>query len=88
MEKDNKQDLANISKFMFSKTVINLDLFEHDSVKELFNYINNKDVELDKVKILIKKVNRELRMDNRRLFVRKTSGRDKKAENRICITRR
>ena len=73
---------------MFSKTVIDLDLFRHHSVNELFNYINNKDVELDKVKILIKNANRELRIDGRQLFIRKSSGRDKEVENRICITRR
>lgn len=73
---------------MFSKTIIDLDLFRHHSIKELSNYINNKDVELDKIKILIKKANRELRIDGRQLFVRKSSGRDKKVENRICITRR
>ena len=75
-------------RYMFSKTVIDLDLFRHHSVNELFNYINNKDVELDKVKILIKNANRELRIDGRQLFIRKSSGRDKEVENRICITRR
>ena len=73
---------------MFSKTVIDLDLFKHHSVKELFNYINNKDVELDKVKILIKRANRELRIGGMQLFIRKSSGRDKEVENLICITRR
>ncbi len=73
---------------MFSKTVIDLDLFNHHSVKELSNYINNKDVELNKVKILIKKANRELRIEGRQLFLRKSSGRDKEIENRICITNR
>lgn len=88
MKKDDKPDSANVSKFMFSKTLIDLDLFKHNSVKELLNYINNKDVELDKVKVLITKANRELRIDGRQLFIRKSSGRDKEAENRICITRR
>ena len=77
-----------VSKFMFSKRVIDLDLFRHHNVKELFNYINNKDVELDKVKVLIRKANRELKTDGRQLFIRKSSGRDKETENRICITRR
>jgi len=88
MEKDDKLDSANVSKFMFSKTIIDLDLSKHNSINELLNYINNKDVELDKVKVLIKRANRELRIDGRQLFIRKSSGRDKEAENRICITRR
>lgn len=74
------------SKFVFSKTVIDLDLLKHNSVKDLFDYINNEDVELDKVKVLIKKANMKLRMDNRQLFIRKSS--DKEVENRICVTRR
>mgnify|MGYP003394654646 CR=1 FL=1 len=73
---------------MFSKTVVDLDLCKHHGVEELFNYINNKDAEIDKVKILMKKANRELRIDGRQLFIRKSSGRDKEVENRICITRR
>lgn len=88
MEKDDKPDSAKVSKFIFSKGVINSDLFKHHSVKELLNYINNKDAELDKVKILIRKANRELRIDHRQLFIRKSSGRDKETENRICITKR
>lgn len=75
-------------RYMFSKTIIDLDLFKRHSVNELSNYINNKDVELDKVKILIKKANRELRIYGRQLFIRKSSGMDKEVENRICITRR
>jgi hypothetical protein len=86
MEKDDK--LNSVSKIMFSKTVINLDLFKLNSVKELLNYINNKDVELDKVKILVRKANRELKIEGRQLFIRKSSGLDKEAENRICITKR
>ena len=87
MEKDDK-DSVKISKFMFSKRIIDLHLFKHHSVNELLNYINNKDVELDKVKILIRKANRELRIDGRQLFIRRSSGRDKEVGNRICITRR
>jgi len=87
MEKDDK-DSAKVSKFMFSKGIIDSDLFKHHSVDELSNYVNNKDVELDKVKILIRKANRELRVDGRQLFIRRSSGRDKETENRICITRR
>lgn len=87
MEKDDK-DSAKVSKFMFSKRVIDSDLSKHHSVNELFNYVNNKDIELDKVKILIRKANRELRIDGRQLFIRRSSGRDKETENRICITRR
>jgi hypothetical protein len=84
MEKDDK----NVSKFMFSKGVNDLDLFKHHSIKELLNYINYKDAELNKVKILIRKANRELRINGRQLFIRKSSGRDRETENRICITRR
>lgn len=76
---------------IFSKKIIDLDLlFKHDGVKELSNYINNEDVELDKVKILIKKANRELRIGGMQLYIRKISNRgmDKEIENRICITRR
>lgn len=87
MEKDDK-DSAKVSKFMFSKGIIDSDLFKHHSVNELFNYVSSKDVELDKVKILIRKANRELRVDGRQLFIRRSSGRDKETENRICITRR
>lgn len=87
MEKDDK-DSEKVSKFMFSKRVIDLYLFDHHGVNELLNYINNKDAELDKVKVLIRKANRELRIDGRQLFIRRSSGRDKETENRICITRR
>ncbi len=83
-----ESDMANVSKFMFSKTVIDLDLLKRNSVNELLNYINNKDVEPNKVKILIRKINRELRTDGRQLFIRKSSSLDKETENRICITKR
>ena len=88
MEKDDKPDSAKVSKFMFSRGVINSDLFKHHGVNELLNYIDSKDVELDKVKILIRKANRELRIDGKQLFIRKSPSRDKEAENRICITKR
>ncbi len=88
MEKDDKLDSMKVGKFMFSKAIINLDLIKHRSVNELLNYINNEDAELNKVKIFIKKANRELRIDGRQLFIRKSSGRDKEVENRICTTKR
>lgn len=88
MKKDDKPDLENISKFMFSKTIIDLDLLKRNSIKELLNYINDKDAELNKVKVLIKKANIELRIYSRQLFIRKALSQDKGAENRICITRR
>lgn len=77
-----------MTQIKYSKTIANLDLSRHHNVNELFNYINNKDAEINKVKILMKKANRELRIDGRQLFIRKSSGRDKEVENRICITRR
>lgn len=84
-----KLDPANINKFMFSKSVIDLDLSKYNSsINELYNYINNKDVELNKVKIIVKKANRELKIYGRQLFIRKASSRDKEAKNRICITKR
>lgn len=88
MENDDKPDSANMSKFMLSKAVINLDLSKHNGIKELLNYISNEDVELNKVKILVKKANAELRTHGRQLFIRGASSRDRKAENRICMTRR
>lgn len=88
MEKDTKSDTTNVNKFVLSKTVVDLDLLKRNSVKELLNYINEKDVEVDKVKILIKKANKELRIDSRHLFIRKPSNPDKESKNIICITRR
>lgn len=85
--KDDKPDSANVSKFMLSKKIIDLDL-KHNSVKELLDYINNDDVEFGKVKVLVKKANRDLRTDGRQLFIRKSTGRDKETQNRICITTR
>lgn len=78
MKKDNK--------FLFSKTIINLDLLRRDSINRLFKYINTDDVELDKVKILIKRANVDLRPNGKQLFIRKPT--DKDDNNRICITRR
>jgi hypothetical protein len=78
MKKDNK--------FLFSKTIINLDLLRRDSINRLFKYINTNDVELDKVKILIKRANIDLRPNGKQLFIRRPT--DKDDNNRICITRR
>lgn len=88
MEKDDTQDSTNACKFVFSKKVTDLDLFRHNSIKELFNYINGKDVELVKVKILIKKANREMRIGNNniRLFIRKATNLGKENNKRICVT--
>lgn len=61
------------------------DLLMYDSIKELSNYINNKDAEIEKVKALVTKANRELRPRCRQLYVRKASSRDKEAEHRICV---
>lgn len=87
MEKDDAQDSLN-SKFVFSKKVTDLDLFKYDSIKELLNYINSKDVELVKVKILIKKANRELSVGNSniRLFIRKAYNLGAENKKRICVT--
>lgn len=87
MEKDDKQDQTNVIKFAFSKTIVDLDLLKRSSIKELFNYINGKDVELTKVKVLMHRANRELKMDGRQLFIKKACATDKEAENRICITK-
>lgn len=78
MKKDNK--------FLFSKTIINLDLLRRDSINRLFRYINTDDVDLDKVKILIKRANIDLRPNGKQLFIRRPT--DKDDNNRICITRR
>jgi len=73
-------------KFVLSKTVIDLDLLKRNSIKRLHQYINTNDVELNKVKILIKRANIDLRPNGKQLFIRKST--DKEDENRICITRR
>jgi hypothetical protein len=87
-EQDNKPNPANMIKFAFSKKVTDLDLFKYSSVKDLFNYVNGQDVELNTVKLFIKKANREMRIgnNNRRLFIRKISGLDEEANSRICVT--
>ena len=73
-------------KFVLSKTVIDLDLLKRNSIKRLHQYINTNDVELNKVKILIKKANIDLRPNGKQLFIRRPS--DKDDNNRICITKR
>lgn len=90
MGKDDTQDSKNTNKFVFSKKVTDLDLFKYNSVKELFNYINSKDVEIVKVKILIKKANREMRVGNNniRLFIRKAYNLGEASEKRICVSTR
>lgn len=80
------KDSEGVSRFIFSKSVMDLDLFDNNDVKELFNYIDNKDVELKEVKFRIWKANIKLRANGRKLFVRKSS--NKEIENRICVTRR
>jgi hypothetical protein len=87
-EKDGKPDSADVCKFVFSKKVTDLDLFKYDSVKELFNCINDKDIELVKVKMLIKKANKEMRIGNNniRLFIRKAKNLGAEDKKRICVT--
>lgn len=86
--------MAEDGKFsvMFRKGMIDSgpDLFRYDSIKELINYVNNKDANIEMVKILIIKANRELKMRHTRkqLYVRKAQSNDKCAENRICMTNR
>lgn len=63
------------------------DLLKYDSVKELLNYVNNKDAEIEKVKVLITRANRKLRPLGKQLYVRKAHSSDREAENRICMTR-
>lgn len=75
-------------RFIFSKPLADSDLSKHNGIKKLLNYINEKDAELNKVKVLVKKANRELRTDSRHLFIRKASGRNKEAASRICISSR
>lgn len=85
------EDLAEDGKFsvMFRKGMIDPDLLKYNSVKELVEYVDNKDAKIEKVKILIRKANRELRrLRGKQLYVRKASSRDKEAENRICMTSR
>ena len=87
MEEDNKQSSSDMSKFMFSRSIVDTDLLTYSSLKDILDYINSKDVVLDNVKVLIKRANKELRKDNKRLFVRRANDRDKKAENRIYMIR-
>ena len=85
-------DLAEDGKFnvLFRKKLIDSNpyLVQYNSVKELINYISNKNAELEQVKIIIRKANRELKIRFVQLYVRKASSHDKDAENRICLTRR
>ncbi len=74
------------NKFVFSSTIVDLDLLKRNSVKRLYQYINTNDIELDKVKILIKRANIDLRPIGKQFFIRKSSNKDDK--NRICITTR
>lgn len=74
------------NKFVFSSTIIDLNLLKKNSVKRLYQYINTNDIELDKVKMLIKKANIDLRTSGRQLFIRRSI--DEDIENKICITRR
>lgn len=79
------------SNVLFSKGMMDSepDLFRYESVKELATYIDNKGAEIEKVKILIRKANRELKiLRDKKLYVRKSSSRDKDAKNRICMTSR
>ena len=64
------------------------DLLRYGSIKELLNYISNKDANIEKVKVLVTKANRELRITGKQLYVRKASSKDKEAEHRICMTTR
>lgn len=86
------EDLVEDGKFnvLFSKGVIDSgpDLLEHDSIKELMNYIDNKDAKIEKVKVLVKRANRELRLRGKKLYVRRAHCHDRYAENRICMTSR
>jgi len=75
---------------LFSKGLINpeLGLSKYDSIKELSNYINDRNAEIEKVKALVTKANKDLRVRGKRLYIRKAPIYDKEAENRICITKR
>lgn len=63
-------------------------LLRYNSVKELVEYVDNKDANIERVKILVTKANRELRLRGKQLYVRKASDRDKDTKNRICMTSR
>ena len=89
------EDLAEDGRFnvLFRKGMIDADpgLLRYNSIRELMNYIDNKDAKIESIKILITKVNRELRLRglrDKRLYIRKASNRDREAENCICTTSR
>lgn len=81
--------LVEVGKFnvLFRKGMIDSDpdLLRYNSVKELVEYVYNKDANIERVKILIIKANRELRLICKQLYVRKSHIHDRCAENRICI---
>lgn len=85
------EDLAEDGRFnvLFRKGMIDSDpeLLRYNSVKELVEYVYDKNANIERVKLLITKANRELRLRYRgkQLYVRKSNSRDKEAENRICI---
>jgi hypothetical protein len=74
------------NKFMLSKSIIASDVIKHNSVKDLFNYINDEDVKLSQIMVLIKKANMKLRTDGIYLFIRKSS--KEEVKNIICMTRK
>jgi hypothetical protein len=85
------EDLVKDGKFnvMFRKGMIDNELLKYNSVKELVEYVDNKDADIEKVKILIRRVNRDLKkLPGKKLYVRKARSHDKYAENRICMTSR
>ena len=88
------EGLAEDGKFnvLFRKGMIDSDpgLLRYNSVKELVEYAYNKDANIERVKILITKANRELRSRyrNKQLYIRKSNSRDKEVENRICMISR
>ena len=88
-EKVHEGELSVGGKFNVSfRKRIDQDLLRHDSIKELLHYINNKDAEIEKVKVLVTRANRELRPTGKQLYVRKASRKDKEADHRICLTKR
>lgn len=87
-----EEDLVAGGKFnvLFRKGMIDSDpgLLKYNYIKELVEYVYNKDANIERVKILIAKANRELRFRGKKLYVRKSHSHDKEAENRICMTSR
>ena len=75
------------SNVLFSRELMSLDsdLLRYDGVKELSNYINNKDIDIEKVRALVTKANRELKPLCKQLYIRKASGRYKGVEHRVCV---